>query len=521
MGTDVEVEAIFGQVEADPYLDAYLQPIGLTRLAQGPDYFGGRFHSFLNRKLMEVEKGGIRRLALSVPPQHGKSTLTSQGFPAWWLGHHPDRKVILASYGADLANDFGGEVRSILSEFGGDVFGPGCLPKPGDEAKGNWKTVEGGGMFTAGVGGGATGRGAGLFIVDDPVKNYEEAASPVIQRRNLNWYRSVALTRLAPKAPVILIGTRWHEKDLIGQVLADAKQTGEEWEVINFKALAGENDPLGRKPGEALFPLRYNEEELAWRKRAMGTFLWSALYQGEPTPEGGGQFRADWFRYYEIEEHENGATYFVLMRRDTPTGPVERKRVSFSSCWMFQTIDTAGKVSEANDWFVVGTWAVTPDKELILLDIDRRRADTTKHDDIVRRNYLKWRDFGLMFVGVEEKQYGQNILEGLRGEVPMKPLYADRDKVSRSLLVSARYETGMVFHPVPDSIYQKTWLETFEAELVAFPNGEHDDQVDVTSYAGIQVFAGGLKEVGAFGPKGPTVRHLNDELGPRPRREVG
>jgi hypothetical protein len=213
-------------------------------------------------------------LAVFLPPLHGKSELVSKFFPAWFLGMHPDSRVILASYGADFASSWGRKARDLLVEHG-DIFGVNM--DMNSSAKNSWD-ISGhrGGMNTGGVGSGLTGMGASLLIIDDPVKDAEHANSGRYREAAKDWYRSVAHTRLAPDGRVVLIQTKGHEDDLGSWIVRESE---EDWTIVNLPALAEENDLLGRKPGEALWPERFSRDWLDRKRLEIGEYWFAALYQ--------------------------------------------------------------------------------------------------------------------------------------------------------------------------------------------------------------------------------------------------
>lgn len=229
-----------------------------------------------------------------MPPRHGKSTLLSQYFPAWFLGRWPDKRVILASYEADFASSWGRKARDVLEEFGPSVFG---VELRGDsKAAGRWQLAgHAGEMISAGIGGPITGRGADCLIIDDPVKNSEEARSPTVREKHKDWYRSVATTRLEPGASEIIIQTRWHADDLGGWLEQKGKEDAQPWEVVRLPAIALENDQLGRRPGDALWPERYPIERLLEIQQATEAYWWGCLYQQEPGAEGGAEWPDTYF----------------------------------------------------------------------------------------------------------------------------------------------------------------------------------------------------------------------------------
>lgn len=231
--------------------------------------------------LSQVGQGKGLRIIIECPPRHGKSELCSVWTPSWFLHRWPRKRVILASYEADFAREWGRRVRDTFEEHN--------LGKTNEDvtAANAWNTSAGGGMRTAGLDGPITGKGADLLIIDDPVKNDEEARSPTIRERNWRWWLTTGRTRLEPGADVIVIMTRWHEDDLVGRML---RHQAEQWIELCFPALAETDDPLGREKGEPLWKGRYSKSELQKTRDVVGPYVWSALYQQRPIPEeGGGQ----------------------------------------------------------------------------------------------------------------------------------------------------------------------------------------------------------------------------------------
>lgn len=242
-----------------------------------------------------IAAGERMQVMITCPPRHGKSQRASRWGPLWYLRRNPTGRVMLASYGADLADDHGRWVRDQLREYGDTL---GVRLDPGSHAANRFDLEQPrgssvrGGMVTAGVGGSLNGKGFSLGIIDDPFKGSDDANSPAQRGRVWDWYQSVFYTRRAPGASIVLINTRWHEDDLSGRILATEP---ENWTLIDLPALAiAEDDPLGRQPGEALWPEQYDEEELARTKRAVGERVWWALYQQQPRPLEGGVWQWAW-----------------------------------------------------------------------------------------------------------------------------------------------------------------------------------------------------------------------------------
>lgn len=451
----------------------------------------------VNRALLELAARRIRFLAVFMPPRHGKSMLISQFFPGWWLGTFPDDRVILTSYEAGFAGTWGRKARDALDEYGPEVFGMRVNPESSSVSAwdvqrrvgGHWRATAGG-MVTSGVGGPITGRGANLFIIDDPVKNAEEARSKTYQAKAWDWWRSTALTRLEPDGVMALMMTRWNQNDLAGRILAEVEdEEAQEWTVISLPALAEEGEALPgwhREPGEALWPARYPVDRLERIKKRIQGYWFNALYQQRPTPDEGTKFKRLWFRYFG-EERMGDELFYVLHK---PEGP---HRVPAAGCWLFQTCDPAASAAEQADWFVLATWAVTPDRDLLLLDVFRERAETTLHEQIMRDQLYRWpEDHRPTFQGVEKAAYGLNIIQAAaKAGLPIKPMPAEGDKVARALTIMARYQLGTVYHR-----QGAAWLNEWEEELADFPNGEHDDQVDVAAYAGIELVQSGQFGVG-------------------------
>ena len=233
-----------------------------------------------------------------MPPRHGKSERTSKYFPAWVLGRNPDWRILLASYAGGFARSWGRKARAVLRESGGH-FGVDISRE--SAAADAWEIADHtGGMGTAGMGGEATGKGCQVGIIDDPVKDAEEANSAVIREKNWDWFVSTFYTRLEPGGGLVVIQTPWHEEDLQGKIQKHAKQTGEQWRIVRMPALSeGEDvDPLRRPENEPLWPERYDREALQQIQDVQGSYWFSALYQCRPQPADGGCFKRSWFRYW-------------------------------------------------------------------------------------------------------------------------------------------------------------------------------------------------------------------------------
>ena len=241
----------------------------------------------------DAQKGLLDGIVVCMPPQHGKSELVSKYLPAWYLGMFPNRRVILTGYEADFAAQWGRKARDLLDQWGW-LFGVRVSRR--SSAVHRWD-LEGkeGGMTTAGVGGPITGKGAHLLIVDDPIKNDEEARSPLHRQKQWDWWQSTAGTRLRPGGLFVIVQTRWHRDDLAGRILREAKTNGQRWREIKLPALAEDRDPLGRAPGEALWPEVYTAEHLDRVRTSRTSYFWKALYQQDPIAEGSTEWPDSYF----------------------------------------------------------------------------------------------------------------------------------------------------------------------------------------------------------------------------------
>lgn len=253
----------------------------------------------LDRVVTETVARGNGRLLVTMPPQHGKSEYISKYLPAWFLGTYPDRRVLLASYQAQFAATWGRKARNLLMEAG-HLFGVQVDER--QRAADQWDLLErDGGMSTAGISGGFTGRGAHLFVIDDPIKNEQEAFSARQRERVWDFYRATAYTRLRPDATVIILHTRWHRDDLIGRLLAGHDDTdAEAWRVVNLRALAEGDDPLDREPQAALWPQQYPRARLEKTRQAIGPYYWQALYQQHPPDQVGSEWPGHYFAGEEL-----------------------------------------------------------------------------------------------------------------------------------------------------------------------------------------------------------------------------
>ena len=411
---------------------------------------------FLAEKLEAVERGDITRLAISMPPRHGKSELASNFFPSWFLGRNPDKYVIFSTYAQELADDFGRKVRNTMrDERFSQVFSNVQLDDTSQSAR-RFGTNKLGTYFAVGAGGAITGRGAHLLIVDDIIKGREDADSTAIRRSVTDWYKSVAYTRLMPGGRIVIVGTRWHEADLLGFVLEEA--THEPWEVINLPAIADEDDQLGREQGEALWPEQFPLERLIEIKKTVGSREWAALFQQSPSAEDGNIFKRFWWQWWEDSEPPD--CDFIL-----------------------QSYDTAFSSSRDADYTAVQTWGVfeKDDKPCaILLSCLNERLEYPQLREKAVDLYKRWQPDTVL---IEKKASGQSLLQDLRRSgIPVTDYTPDRDKVARAHSIAPMVESGQIYLP-----RGKYWADDFLNQCSSFPNGRRKDMVDAFTQAIIRL----------------------------------
>lgn len=420
-------------------------------------------HEVIASALEDVESGKIDRLIIMVPPRHGKSELASIRFPAWYLGKNPTKEIITASYSADLAIDFGAKTRGLIEDEQYQAIFEELKLRQDERAKAKWLTEKGGGYTSVGVGGSLTGRGAHVLIIDDPIKNRDEAESEVYRSKVWSWYTSTAYTRLEKGGAIILILTRWHMDDLAGRILAspDAKR----WTVISLPAIALRDEEY-RKQGEALWPEKYDLAELANTKQVIGTYDWSSLYQQTPILSENQEFKPHFFKKRTQEEVDRLNTRKFL----TIDTAISKEAAADFTGFCDNSIDAQ------NFWnFKAWKMKIGP-KDLIDVLF-------TLHE---KRSYEK--------IGIEKTIYLQAIKPFLDDEMrkrnkflPVVELeHNQRAKEVRIRGLIPRYESGSIFHIGNECI-------DLEEELMTFPLGVHDDVADAAAYQ-LQIAQGGANK---------------------------
>lgn len=409
---------------------------------------------YICERLQKIADGEQKRIIIELPPRHSKSMTVTESFPSYFIGKNPNKRVIATAYGDSLARKFGRLNKQKLDEFGLEVFDVEVGRKTSKAT--NW-TLEGhrGGMLSTGIGGGITGEGADLLIVDDPFKNREEANSQTMRDKIWDEWQNTLLTRLHKGASVIVIMTRWHEDDLVGRLL---QSEGDKWERIRLPAIAEDQDDLlGREIGDPLCPeLGFDEEWAEEKKHSVGSRVWSALYQQRPSPADGEMFKRQHWRYYKILPE--------LSEFDE----------------ILQSWDMAFKDSAKNDNdYVVGQVWGRIGANKYLIDMVRGRMGFPATLQAVRNLTARYPEAQAKLV--EDKANGTAVIQTLQNEIHgIIPINPEGGKESRASSASVDVEAGNVYLPDPSI---KPWVHDFVEEHASFPNGAHDDMVDAHTQA--------------------------------------
>lgn len=404
--------------------------------------------------LEEESSEAYEIMILSLPPQHGKSMTITAALPSWFIGRNPQKRVICISYNEEYAAMFGRRNREKLFSCGSELFG--VYPGEVNTAT-EFETSEGGGMISRGVLSGVTGRGCDLLIIDDPVKNRQEADSEVYRRRLFDEWENSFKTRLSAGAKVIVIQTRWHEDDLAGRLLKTETAIKE----INLpcECISERGDPLGRKKGESLCPelgkgTRWLKSFKAPYQTQNGSRAWEALFQGRPVAEQGNLIKRSWWRYYGEEELP-----------------------AFSQ--LLISVDASFKGEAESNYVAIQVWGKKR-ADCYLVDALRDKLDFPSTIRAIKRMINKHREHSnISRILIEDKANGSAIIQMLRRELPgVLAVNPQGGKVARLNAVSGAIEAGNVLLP-----HEAEFLPEFLEECAAFPNGKHDDQVDCMSQA--------------------------------------
>lgn len=428
-----------------------------------PTFIGGKHHSRMAAAFERVARGESKRVIINMPPRHTKSEFASYLLPAWFLGNFPGKKVIQTSHTAELAVGFGRKVRNLVdTDVYREIF-PDLSLQSDSKAAGRWNTSKGGDYFAIGVGGAVTGKGADLLIIDDPHSEQEAAmaaSNPEVYDKVYEWYTSGPRQRLQPGGAIVIVMTRWAQRDLTGQVVkAAAQRGGEDWEVIEFPAILPSGKPL--------WPEFWSLGELQALQEELPNSKWQAQYQQNPVGNESAIIKRDWWQWWEND--------------DPP--PCD---------YILQSWDTAFEKNQRADYSAGTTWGVWYNEEdnnspnLILLDSYKKRVEWVELKRDVLEWYNQWEPDSMI---VEKKASGAPLIYELRSMgVPVQEYTPSRgqDKIARLNSVSDIIASGKVWVP------RTRWAEELVDEIAAFPSGEHDDLVDATTLALMRFRQGGF-----------------------------
>jgi predicted phage terminase large subunit-like protein len=421
-----------------------------------PDYnWDWRHTKYIIDHLQKVSDGEIRKLMIFTPPRHGKTELASIHFPTYFLEKNPKNRIILGTYNQTLANKISRRIRAL------------CKTRieldPDRKAMEEWDTKDGGGCRAVGVGAGVAGVGANLIIIDDPIRSRRDATSKTVRDTTYSWYTDDIFTRSEPDSRIVLIMTLWHEDDLAGRIQSLEK----DWTIIRLPALAEENDPLGRQPGEALCPDRYTREQLLETKDVMGRSFY-ALYQQRPQEQEGEFFKASWF-----------------IRDDRVPEAETSDRFEFVRFW--------DKAATLDGDYTVGVLMMKnrATKQYYILDVVRGRWLPFERDKTILRTAQKDQElYGHVRIFHEEEP-GSSGKDAARqtntllAGYSVKAIRSTGNKQLRAEPYQSQAEAGNVH------VLAREWTPDFLDEHATFPNGTHDDIVDAASGAFKQLSRGG------------------------------
>lgn len=416
----------------------------------------------------------VYNLGIDMPPRHGKSFFVSEHHPAYFLTKYPDYQLILASYEAEFAAEWGEKARDHINEYAL----PGIRVRGGKQAAKNRWRIEGhrGEMKTAGAGGPVTGKGGHWIIIDDPVKNAEEAMSETVRQKTHDWFISTIYTRReiwndGTPGRVVIMATRWHEDDLAGRVVPEVPQIGDRWARLHLQAIFEPTSsypecPLGRKPGEALCPARMPLRELH-EIREQSELWFNALYQGDPFVSDGNLIH----RPFNEATLKDGV--YEMVAHDG-----EKHVFSESQCHRFLSVDMAGSTKKKADWSVFMVIDVTPTwpRMAIVRDVKRIKIGTEAHEEALLTYAKRW---GPKYIGIEDKTFGTNLANKFIAQhgYSIRKFGADVSKEFRALPIDNAIRNGLLFF-----LQGGQWRAEFDKELVKFPFGHHDDMVDALAH---------------------------------------
>ena len=426
-----------------------------------PGYKVGPHHLKLIQIFEDIAAGKKKRVIVNIAPRHGKSELISYLAPAWFLGKYPQKKIIMGSHTADLAVNFGRRVRNLVgSEAYKGIF-PQVELQSDSKSASRWGTNFNGEYFAIGVGGALAGRGADLFIIDDPHSEQEaKTGRPDVFLPAWEWFQSGPLQRLMPGGAIIIVMTRWSKLDLTGMIVQQTERNEDvdPWEVVEFPAI--------KDDGTALWPEFWDVEELLAKKAALDIRYWNAQYMQQPTSEEGALIKREWWKIWEKEDPPE--CEFIIM-----------------------SLDAAQEATNRADYNALTTWGVFYNEEtqnfaIILLNAIKKRMEYPELKKLVLEEYKEWQPDAFM---VEKKSNGSALYQEFRRMgVPVGEFTPGKgqDKIARVNAVSDLFASGIVFAP------DHRWAKEVIEECNDFPAGTNDDLVDSTTLALLRFRQGGF-----------------------------
>jgi len=429
-------------------------------------YEAARHHRVLAAALEQVDKGKIKRLIVTMPPRHGKSELVSRRFPSWVMGRDPYKSIIFATYNEEFSEDFGRDVREIMRQNVYTQIFPKFEFRQGAVSAGRIQTKQGGLAVFVGRGGSITGRGADVLLIDDLIKDAEEADSPAARDKAWEWFTAVAMTRLmTDESAVVIVMTRWHEDDIVGR-LTDPnnkhydKTEAKKWKIINLPFFAEENDPMGRPIGELLWPERFSKE-FGETMRRMNARKFGALYQQRPTPEDGDMFRRANIMLYKDGEQPKRGDMRIYGVSDHAVGTKQKNDLN---CFIIFGVDALDNI-----------W---------ILDIFWKKAGPEEAVEAMLRMMKMWKPIMWFAEGGHiSKSIGPFLRKRQREEkvyVVVQEVTPVNDKVQRAQGIIGRFAMKKVWLPK-----FSWWTDRAIEQLMKFPYATHDDLVDAMSLIGL------------------------------------
>lgn len=418
-------------------------------------------------KLQKIADGEQHFYIISMPPQHGKSLTVTKTFPSYFLMKYPNKHAMIVAYSQDLYSQFAASNRRIFTDWSNAIPPSGKKLSTGKNTSQTFNIIDHrGGFYATSVLGGATGMSADLLIIDDPIKNAEKAASPTIKEKIWNEWNLTFYPRLQKGGSVIVIMTRWQTDDLAGRLLS---RSALPWEEIKLPAIAydipeGKTDAIGRHNGDPLCPELHSKKELLTHKHDMGSVKFQALYQQSPIVEGGNIFKREWFHFFVPDKQTQ--IRLGLTDKDAIVAPRHFDEVD-------QSWDATFEDEETDD-FVAGQLWKRRRANRFLFDEVHARLSFTRTVEAIREMTRQYPDTQAVYI--EDKANGSAIIDTLKNEIAgIVPVTPGGSKPARAAASTVYWEAGNVYIPHPK---WKPWVNDYMAELLGFPNYDHDDRVD-------------------------------------------